>query len=92
MFGAIAAGLIQTVVLNLGLTGLSSNAAGAATEPPVTLVTNVVARRVVHDVIQTLLEVRPATDLSAPLNGSALPTQTAFPGSFQVVNAGSNTN
>jgi hypothetical protein len=89
---AMAAGMIRTLVLSFGLTSLSSNAAEAATNPPIMLVTNVVAQRVVHDVIQTLLQVKAATNLSAFVNGSTLPTQTASPGSFQADKAGSNTN
>jgi hypothetical protein len=89
---ATAAGMIQTALLSLGLTGLSSNAAEAATKPPVPLVTNVVAQRVVRDVIQTLLQVTAATNLSAPVNGSTLPPQTALPGSVQVDRPQSDTN
>ena len=43
LYRTMAVGLIQTVVLSFGLTGLSDNAAEAAANPPVAMVTNVVA-------------------------------------------------
>ena len=88
----MAVGLIQTALLSLGLTGISSSAAEVGTNPPVPLVTNVVAQRVVGDVIQTLLRVTAATNLSAPVNGSTLPPQTAPPESAQVDRPRSDTN
>jgi hypothetical protein len=60
LYRTMAVGLIQTVVLSFGLTGLSDNAAEAAANPPVAMVTNVVAQRAVRDVLQTLLAVTPA--------------------------------
>src|SRR5208283_3926460 len=57
---ALAVGLIQIGLVGLGLGGLSSYASEMAADPPAALVTNVVAQRVVHDVIQTLLAVTPA--------------------------------
>ena len=57
---AIVVGRIKAAVLSLGLSGLSSNAAEMATNPPVVMVTNVVAQRAVRDIVQTLLAVMPA--------------------------------
>ncbi len=50
----------------LGWSTLAARAADIPTNPPGPLVTNVVARRVVRDVIQTLLQVTPAGALPAP--------------------------
>src|ERR1035441_4218046 len=88
---AMAVGLIQTAVLSFSLACLASNAAEAATNPAVPLVANVVAQRVVGDVIQTLLQVTSDTNLSAAVNGSTLPTQPAS-GSFRLDQVNSNTN
>ena len=79
----MASRLIPTALLSCGLAGLSSHAAEIVSNPPVTLVTNVVAHRVVRDVIQTLLQVTAASNLSAAVNGSRLPTQTAAPESVR---------
>ncbi len=57
---AVAVGLTQIVLVGLGLGGLPGYASEMAPNPPVALVTNVVAQRAVHDVIQTLLAVTPA--------------------------------
>jgi hypothetical protein len=88
---AVTVGLIPTAVLSFSLAGLASNAAEAATNPPVPLVTNVVAQRVVGDVIQTLLQVSSDTHLPAAVNGSTPPTQTTSE-SVQPDQPKSNTN
>jgi hypothetical protein len=88
---AMAVGLAQTTVVGFCLAGLASSAADAATNPPVPLVTNVVAQRVVGDVIQTLLRVSSDTNFTAAVNGSMLPTHSAS-GSVQLDQVNSNTN
>jgi len=54
---AMSVRLIQAALLS---SGISSYASEMVSNPPVALVTNVVAQRVVGDVIQALLTVTPA--------------------------------
>ena len=56
----MAVRLVHAVTLSAGLSGLAAHASETVSTPPVVLVTNVVAQRVVGDVIQTLLAVAPA--------------------------------
>ena len=60
-------------LFGLGLPVLQSRADEAITNPPVLLVTNVVAESVVKDVIQTLLQVTVASNLAATVNTSSQP-------------------
>jgi len=82
---AVAVGLIQIGLVGLGLGGISSYASEMAADPPLALVTNVVAQRIVRDVIQTLLAVTPAG------NPSGLGAQTVSSASIQSNAPQSNT-
>lgn len=92
LYRALVARLIPTALLSFGLAGLSSHAAEMRTNAPVPMVTNVVAHRVVRDAIQTLLQVTPATNLSASVSGSMLPATTASLESIRSVALQSSTN
>ena len=53
----LAAGLLPSALLGSSLSALHTGASEIDTNPPTTFVTNVVARRAVRDVVQTLLAV-----------------------------------
>jgi hypothetical protein len=74
--------LLQAAVLSCGLCAQASE---PATNPPVALVTNVVAQRVVRDVVQTLLALTPTG------NTAALGAQGSSPLSMPPAGQGSNT-
>ena len=60
---------VQLAVLSFGLAGWSGHAAAMDSNAPVALATNVVAQRIVGDVIQTLLAAAPA-EQPVPSSGS----------------------
>jgi hypothetical protein len=70
---AISVRLIQTALLSFGLSTLSTHAAEMVSSAPPARATNIVAQRVVGDVIQTLLKVTPADNPAAPTNTATLP-------------------
>ena len=88
---AMTVRLIQAAFLSFGLSGLSSHASENVSNAPVALFTNVVAQRVVGDVIQRLLEVAPAGGLGASTNGSRLAVQPVAPDSIRSGASQSNT-
>jgi hypothetical protein len=82
--------VLPAALLSIGLSGLSGHASEVVTNRPVPRATNVVAQRIVGDVLQTLLEVAPAGQPAAPAEGARLPTPTPAPGSVPSSGSGSN--
>ena len=92
MHRSTAVRLIQTALVAFGLRGLSAHAAALVADPPVPLVTNVVAQRTARDTIQTLLQVTSASNVAASVNGSVAPTQAASPVAVQLDRSRTNTD